>query len=288
MVFSQASQTVLIGFFLGLSLFTLLRNRIRLPTPVRIYLPYLWLFFLAFTLADLVEVKLWIWALAALSFLALREYFTLVDLRIQDRWGILVAYLAIPFMYYFLSSGWYGMFIISVPVWAFLAVPFAVALGCESEGSVFSVGVIDLGVFLLVYCIGHVGYLASYSTWMAVFLVSSVAICDLLAFVLKSRDRDPLQAILVQILIPGPLLAGLGYALAPWSGIPVAHSLILGFLIPALVAMGAFTMDCLETDMGIDRNCLKAGRGAVLNSMKSFLYTAPVVFHYLRYFLEAF
>ena len=287
-MFSHPSQTVLVGFFLGLSLFTLLRNRIRLPTPVRVYLPYLWLFFLAFTLADLVEIKLWIWALAALSFLALREYFTLVDLRIQDRWGILAAYLTIPFMYYFLSSEWYGMFIISIPVWAFLAVPFAVALGCESEGAVFSVGVIDLGVFLLVYCIGHIGYLASYSTWMAVYLVSGVAICDLLAVVLKSRDKISLRATLIQILIPGPLLAALGFALVPWSGIPVVHSLILGFMIPALVAMGAFTMDCLEADMGIDRNCLKAGRGAVLNSMKSFLYTAPVVFHYLRYYLDAF
>jgi phosphatidate cytidylyltransferase len=288
LVFSHPSQLVLIGFFLGLSLFTLFRNRIRLPTPARVYLPYLWLFFLAFTLADLVEVKLWIWVLAALSFLALREYFTLVDLRVQDRWGILVAYLTIPFMYYFLSSEWYGMFIISIPVWAFLAVPFAVALGRESEGAVFSVGVIDLGVFLLVYCIGHIGYLASYSTWMAVYLVSGVVICDLLAVLLKSREKPPLRATLLQILIPGPLVAALGFALVPWSGIPVAHSLILGFMIPALVAMGAFTMDCLETDMGIDRNRLKAGRGAVLNSMKSFLYTAPVVFHYLRYYLEAF
>jgi phosphatidate cytidylyltransferase len=287
-VFSQASQIVLAGFFLGLSLLVLLGARLRLPAPVRIYLPYLWLFFLAFTLADLVTVKIWIWALAVLSFLALREYFTLVDLRIQDRWGILAAYLAIPFMFYYLHSDWYGMFIISVPVWAFLAVPFAVALGGKAEGAVFSVGVIELGLFLLVYCIGHVGYLTFYSTWMAIFLVSGVAICDLLAFVLKSRDKPPLQGGLLQVLIPGPLIAILGFALVPWSGIPVTHSVILGFLIPALVAIGSFTMDCLEADMGIDRNRLSAGRGAVLNSLKSYLYTAPVVFHYLRFFLDTF
>jgi len=288
MVFSQASHIVLVGIFLGLSLFALLRTRIRLPAPVKVYLPYLWLFFLAFTLADLLTVKIWIWALAALSFLALREYFTLVDLRIQDRWGILAAYLAIPFMFFYLHSDWYGMFIISVPVWAFLAVPFAVALGGKAEGAVFSVGVIQLGLFLLVYCIGHVGYLAFYSTWMAIFLVSGVAICDLLAVLSKSRDKPPLQACLQQVLIPGPLVAILGFALVPWSGIPVAHSMILGFLIPALVAISSFTMDCLEADMGIDRNRLSAGRGAVLNSMKSYLYTAPVVFHYLRFFLDAF
>ena len=236
----------------------------------------------------MVTVKIWIWVLAALCFLALREFFTLVDLRIQDRWGVLAAYLAIPFMFYYLHSDWYGMFIISVPVYAFLVVPFTVALGGKAEGAVFSVGVIELGLFLLVYCVGHVGYLTFHSTWMAIFLVTGVAVCDLSAFVLGSRDKPPMRGSLLQILVPGPALAILGFILVPWTGIPVFHSVILGFLIPTLVAIGSFTMDCLEADMGIERNRLAPGRGAVLNSMKSYLYTAPVVFHYLRYFLEAF
>jgi phosphatidate cytidylyltransferase len=278
----------LAAFFLALSLLALLRTRLRLPGPIHIYLPYLWCFFLAFTLAELVAVKLWIWVLAVLCFLALREFFTLVDLRIQDRWGVLAAYLAIPFMFYYLQSDWYGMFIISVPVYAFLVIPFAVALGGKAEGAVFSVGVIELGLFLLVYCVGHVGYLTYYSTWMAVFLVTGVAFCDLSAFVLGSRDKAPLRGNVLQILVPGPILAILGLVLVPWSGIPVVHSVILGFMIPVLVAIGSFTMDCLEADMGIDRTRLAPGRGAVLNSMKSYLYTAPVVFHYLRYFLDAF
>jgi phosphatidate cytidylyltransferase len=287
-VVSQISQIVLVAGFLALSLFALLRNRLRLPAPVHIYLPYLWAFFLAFTLAELVTVQIWVWVLAALCFLALREFFTLVDLRIQDRWGILAAYLAIPFMFYYLHSDWYGMFIISVPVYAFLVIPFAVALGGRAQGAVFSVGVIELGLFLLVYCVGHVGYLTLYSTWMAIFLVSGVAICDLSAFLLGSRDKPPLQGTLLQVLVPGPILAILGFALVPWSGIPATHSVILGFLIPVLVAIGSFTMDCLEADMGIDRDRLSPGRGAVLNSMKSYLYAAPVVFHYLRYSLDAF
>ena len=123
---------------------------------------------------------------------------------------------------------------------------------------------------------------------MAILLVTGVAICDLSAFLLESRDKPRLRGSLLQILVPGPVLAVLGFALVPWTGIPAAHSVILGFLIPVLVAVGSFTMDCLETDMGIDRSRLTPGRGAVLNSMKSYLYTAPVVFHYLRYFLEAF
>jgi phosphatidate cytidylyltransferase len=285
----QVPDLVLLGLFAGLSIAALLRKRIGLPEPVAIYLPYLWVFGLVFVLSEVVSVQVWVWILAGLSFLALREYFSLVNVRIEDRWGILAAYLAIPFMYYYIQTDWYGMFIISVPVYAFLVTPFVVALGGgRSQGTVFSVGVIDLGLFLLVYCVGHVGYLTYYSTWMAVFLVASVAICDLSFFLLRLRTRSGLRSVVLQVLAPWPVLVLLGFLLQPWTGISLGHTVVLGLLIPALVAIGAFTIDHLEEDLGIDRSRLAPGRGEVLNSLKSLLYAAPVVFHYLRYFMDAF
>ena len=286
---SQPSDMVLWGLFAGVSVFALARKALRLPTAVAIYLPYLWTFSLVFALTTVVSVRVWVWTLAILSFLALREFFSLVDLRIQDRWGILAAYLTVPFLYWYVQSDWYGMFIVSVPVYAFLAVPFAVALGGgKPQGTVLSVGIIDLGLFLLVYCVGHVAFLARYGTWMAVFLVASVAICDLLAFLLNARNRPPLQGTFLQLLAPAPILIALGLALTPWSLIPPVHAVILGLLIPALVAIASFTVDHLEADMGIDRARLAPGRGEILNSLKSYLYAAPVVFHYLRYFTDVF
>jgi predicted CDP-diglyceride synthetase/phosphatidate cytidylyltransferase len=123
---------------------------------------------------------------------------------------------------------------------------------------------------------------------MAVYLVAGVAFCDLLSYLLHARDRSLAPSLALQLLVPAPLVAGLGLLLGPWSGIPWVHSVFLGFLIPALVAVGCFTIDHLEEDLGIERSRLKPGRGELLNSLKSFLYAAPVTFHYLRYFLEAF
>ncbi|MFC1791814.1 phosphatidate cytidylyltransferase, partial [Gemmatimonadota bacterium] len=280
-MFSQVSDVVLLGSFLALSLLALVRGRIGLSTPVTIYLPYLWTFFLVFALAEFVSFQVGIWVLAVLCFLALREYFSLVDLRIQDRWAILAAYAAIPFMYFYIHTGWYGMFIISVPVYAFLVIPFAVAMGGgKPQGSVLSVGVIDLGLFLLVYCIGHVGYLTLYSTWIAVYLVMGVVLCDLFTLILDARNRPPVESVLKQVLVPLPAVALLGLALGPWTGIPWLHSLSLGLVIPVLVTVGCFTIDHLEVDLGIDRSRLAPGRGEILNTLKSFLYVAPVVFHY--------
>ena len=277
------------ALFAVLTLFALIDRRIGVTSAVVTYVPYLWAFFLFFVLSEFLSFAVGIWVLAVLSFLALREYFTVVDLRIQDRWGMVAAYLAIPFMFYCIQVDWYGMFIISIPVYAFLVVPFAITLGGrEPDGVVLSIGALDLGLFLLVYCIGHIGYLAFYSDWTAILVVLAVAACDLFAWLLRARDRAPLRRVTYQILAPFPVVVLLAVALRPWTGVPLGHSLVLAVGIPALVAIGCHTIDHVETDLGIDRHNLQPGRGQVINTMKSFLYVGPVVFHYLRYFLEAY
>ena len=199
------------------------------------------------------------------------------------------AYLTIPFMFYYISIDWYGMFIISVPVWAFLVVPFAVTLGRQdAEGSVLAIGAIDLGLFLLVYCVGHIAYLMYYSVWMAVYLVAAVVLCDLLAYLLESRERPARIGLPLQLLAPIPAVALLGLVLAPWSGITLPHGLSLAALIPLLVAISAHVVTRLEADLGIDRGHIPAGGGRSINSLKSVLYAAPVTFHYLRYVLDDF
>lgn len=288
-MFSDPCHIAIASLFAGLSLFLALRRVIGVSDRVAAYLAYLWAFSLVFTLTELVSFALGGWVLAILCFLVLREYFTLVDLRLQDRWAIMAAYAAIPFMFYYVQTDWYTMFAISIPLWAFMVVPFLISVGGrEVEGSVVSVGAIGMGLFLLVYSVGHIGYLTYYSTWMAVFLVASVALCDLLAYVTKSRDRPRLQNIALQLLAPAPFTVALGLALTPWTGIPRVHSLVLALLIPVLVAIACHTMDHLEADLRIDRSKLRPGRGEVINSLKSFLYAGPVAFHYLRYFLDAF
>ena len=285
----NAPQLTLLVLLAVLSVAALLRHRLRFPFSVAIYLPSLWALALAFAVADLYSVNAGLCILAALCFVALREYFTLVDLRIQDRWGMLTAYLTIPFMFYYIAIDWYGMFVISIPVWAFMVVPFAITFGGrEAEGSVLSIGAIDLGLFLLVYCIGHIGYLMFYATWMAVYVVAAVALCDLFAYLLGSRDRAARTGVPLQLLVPAAATVPLALALTPWTGIPLMHAVAVALLVPLLVAIGCHTVTHLETDLGIDRSRIPAGRGRILNSLKSYLYAVPVAFHYLRYVLDDF
>jgi phosphatidate cytidylyltransferase len=251
------------------------------------YLRYLWTFILILCVSEWISFTLAVWLLAFFSFLALREYFSLVDIRLQDRWGILGAYVSIPFMFYLIQVHWYGMFIISIPVYTFLVIPLLIALGgADSKGTVFSIGSIDFGLFLFVYCVGHIAYLALFSTWMATLLILGVAICDLVGRAPQLKGHIGLKGALLRFLISTPLTVAVSVGMSSWTTLPILHSVILGMLIPVLVLAGNCALSAIESDLGIAQDRLLPGTGQIIHGVKSFLFTAPVVFHYIRYFWE--
>jgi len=276
------SSTIIVIIFLGLSAVPLLKYFTRLRFPMDTYVSYLWIYFLVFTIAEVKSFTLAIWILAALCFAALREYFSLVDIRLQDRWSIWGAYLAIPFMIYLIQIDWYGMFIISIPVYAFLVTAFLATIGGdERKGIVFSIGAIYFGLFLFVYCIGHLGYLVRYSTWLASMLVLNVVVCDVSAYMFGIRKKFTWR----KTLAATPITVFIGWALSDWAGLPPLHGIILGALIPPLVAASRRTIAFMESDLRIDSEPLHPGKGQIIDNMKSYLYVAPIMFHYVHYFL---
>ncbi|MGD2136138.1 MAG: hypothetical protein PVF27_08260 [Gemmatimonadales bacterium] len=249
-------------------------------------LRYLWVFLLILSAMEWVGFTIAIWVMALFAFRALREYFSLVDIRLADRWGIWGAYLSIPFMIYLIQIDWYGLFIISIPVYAFLIVPFLVVLGGpDARGAVLSIGIVDFGLFLFVYCMGHIGYLALYSVWMAAFFVLSVALTHAVDHILRGNVEHGWRPYLVRFAVAAPLGVALSLGLLPLTTFPIVHALVLGGLIPALVLIGTFTIKALETDLGISEDDLHAGRGGIIHGTRAYLFAAPIVFHYIRYFV---
>jgi len=277
----------LIGIAVALTLYAAAGLVVKKRPPAAYYLRYVWFFFCCIAVAELIGFSVAIWILALLCFWALREYFSLVDIRLQDRLGLLGGYLSIPFMIYFIRIDWYGMFIVSIPVYAFLTISLLVTLGGkEREGTVFSVGAITVGLFLFVYCLGHIGYLLLYSTWMAAMLVLSVALSDAVAFAVNRREPRAGIRLLLGVGLALPLTVGLNLLLSDWTGIPTGHAIALGLLIPALAAMGRHTIDYVKEDLGIRAAEPRPGRGEILDHLRSLFYVAPVVFHYIRYYLK--
>jgi phosphatidate cytidylyltransferase len=276
----------MVGIFVLLSLADIIIIFVKKKYPHRSYLNYIWVFFLILLTADFFSFYLASWGWGILSFLALREYFSLVDLRLQDRLGVLASYLSIPFMMHFVHTDWYNMFIITIPVYSFLVIPFLISIsGRETEGAIYSIGTIDFGLFLFVYCIGHLAYISFHSTWIAAMLILNIAICDIASIFIDNRINTTWAKILSKYLIPTPITITLTFLLSNWTGIPLLHSIILGLMIPALVIIGNHTIIYFESDLGIVKDKLRPGRGLIIDNIKSILYTAPIVLHYIRYFI---
>lgn len=224
-----------------------------------------------------------LWLFALLSFAGLREYLSLADLRPEDRWAMLAAYLSVPLLFYLVQINWYGFFIVSIPVYVFVIVPFLIAIGgSDPRGSVFSAGAIDFGLFLFVYCLGHVAYLARASTALALLLVLGVMVCDLI-----DRQLNRLQLWWpLKLVIAVPPVFALAFFLGKPDALPLAQAVFLAVLMPVLVRMGNFTLAVMETDLGIDPEELEPGRGRLIDGLRPLLFTAPIVFHALRHFTE--
>lgn len=276
----------MIGVLCALALLALLRRLKKLRLLVGNSLNYAWIFFLILVLQEMFSFYVAAWGWGILCFMILREYFSLVDLRMQDRLGILASYLSIPFMMHFIHTNWYTMFIITIPVYSFLVIPFLISLsGKKSEGSVYSIGVIDFGLLLFVFCTGHLAYLAFFSSWMAGMVILNITLCDTISYLVDRRNISTFTRNTLKYSITIPFTIALTYLLSDWTKIPVLHSVVLGLMIPALVLIGTHTIKYFEVDLGISQDNLRPGRGYIIDNVKSIVYVSPIVFHYIRYFL---
>ncbi|WP_204376960.1 phosphatidate cytidylyltransferase [Methyloceanibacter methanicus] len=113
----------------------------------------------AFTFAIAANQVVAIVFLAIVSYLALKEYLSLIPTRRIDRGLLLFAYLAVPIQYFWAATDWYTMFLVFVPVWMFLLFPALMALAGETQNFLRAVGTLSWGLMLTVFCLSHLAML---------------------------------------------------------------------------------------------------------------------------------
>ena len=90
---------------------------------------------------------------ACLSYLALKEFISIVPTRQADRNAVFWVYLSIPFQYYWVAIGWYGMFIIFIPVYLFLLIPVRMVIKGETDGFIKSTGILHWAAMLTIFSV---------------------------------------------------------------------------------------------------------------------------------------
>ncbi|MCP4971933.1 MAG: phosphatidate cytidylyltransferase, partial [Arcobacter sp.] len=127
---------------------------------------------------------------ALLSYLALKEYFTLIPTRLTDRRILFYGYLVIIFQYYLAYIQWYELFIICIPVYLFLFLPFRQMLIGDTKGFINNTSKVQWGIMLFVFAISHVAYLLMLpsinlvnGSMMVLYLILLTELNDILQYV---------------------------------------------------------------------------------------------------------
>lgn len=96
------------------------------------------------------------------SYLGFKEFITLVPSRKADRRALFWAYLSIPFQYYWIHTTWYVMFLIFIPVYAFVVIATRLVIAGETERFIRAVSTIQWGLLATTYAVSHLAYMDTF------------------------------------------------------------------------------------------------------------------------------
>lgn len=238
---------------------------------------------------------------AMTSFFALREFITLTPTRPGDHRTLFwVFFVVTPMQYGLVWTGWYGLFAILIPVYAFLFVPLRSALAGDCENFLERTAKIQWGLMVCVYCVSHApailfleipGY-EGQNGKLLFFFVLVVQISDVLQYVwgktLGHRKIAPTvsPSKTWEGFFGGVATASLiGAAL--WWATPFTplQSAGMSLAITLMGFGGGLVMSAIKRDRGVkDYGTLIEGHGGVMDRIDSICFAAPVFFHLTRYF----
>lgn len=261
-----------------------------------------WIMISIFTVALVTNRIVSLVFLGFISFLALKEFFSIIPTRRADRRILFWAYIAIPIQFYWAHINWFGMFIIFIPVYMFLFMPFRLLLVQKTDGFLKSVGTIQWGLMITVFALSHMAYLLVLSNPLLPF-VSGAGL--LLYLVFLTQFNDVAQYVCGKLfgkhkIIPAispkktwegfiggvfftTLLATILYSfLTPFS---LTIAIVSGLIISMAGFIGDVTISAVKRDLQIkDTGSIIPGHGGILDRVDSLTYAAPLFFHYI-YFL---
>lgn len=238
---------------------------------------------------------------ALTSFFALREFITLTPSRRGDHRTLFWAFFVFaPAQYLLVGIQWYGLFVIFIPVYAFLFIPVRSALSGDTEDFLARTATIQWGLMIAVYCVSHApallmlqipGY-QDQGAKLLLYLIVVVQLSDVLQYVFgKTLGKHRI----VPRLSPNKTWEGTigGIATASligaglWWVTPFSPAAAGGIaLLVCLVGfVGGLVMSAIKRDRGVkDFGTMIEGHGGVLDRIDSLCFAAPVFFHAVRYF----
>ncbi len=236
-----------------------------------------------------------------LSYLALKEFFSLTPTRRTDRRVLLWAYLSIPFQFYFIYINWATLFYLFIPLYVFLLISIRMVMVGNTDGFLKSLATIQWGLMTTVYSFGYLALIlcipAQYNP-----IGGSVGLLFFILLITVANDFTQMfcgklfgkHKIIPKVspnktwegFIGGVIgTTGLTMLIAPHlTSLTLTESAFAGCVLAIAGFFGDVTMSAVKRDMGVkDTSSLIPGHGGILDRFDSLIFTAPLFFHYFAY-----
>jgi phosphatidate cytidylyltransferase len=242
-------------------------------------------------------------AFGVFSFLALREFITLVRTRRGDHRSLILAFfVALPLQYVLVGVRAFDLFTVFVPVYVFLAIPVVSALSGDPERFLERNAKIQWGIMVCVYGLAHAPALllldlpryAGRGAFLLFLLVMATAAAQIVQE-LASRKlrRRPVarqidRSFSYRAWALGVLAAGaVGAALFWITPVDPLRSAAMAALAGGCGNLGELVMRALKKDAGVrywgNRSSVTGAVG-LLDRVAPLCFAAPVFFHAVRWY----
>ena len=258
-----------------------------------------WGMLVVFSIATLFHPMVSLFALMLLCFFSLKEYFSILKTRKVDRQLFLWAYLSIPLQFYWIYIGWYGMFIVFIPVYVFLFLPLPRILGKGTVGFLRSVSSTQWGLMLMVFGLSHLAFYQTaspqYGANLVLFLVVLTQLHDVVQFLVSvfigkrkvvpsSNPNITWEGFIISTFVTTGVSYNLYAYLTPLDEL---FGILSGLIISVACFGGSLAVSVLKRDLLIGENEKSAViKKSYLTRVDSLAYSAPIFFHVIRYYFD--
>ncbi len=236
-----------------------------------------------------------------ISFLALREYMTLVPTRRGDHRTLFWSFFVImPLQYCLIGFQWYGFFALMIPVLAVVFVPTSIAIAGDTASFLERSAKIQFGIMVCAYCLSYApallllkipGY-EGQDARLLLYLVIVDQMSGVLQFVWdkligKNKIAWRVSPNKTWEGSLGGVLSATALGTALWWATPFTplQSAGISFTICVFGFCGSLVMSAIKRDIGIkDFGVVIERRGGILDRIDSLCFAAPVFYQVVRYY----
>jgi phosphatidate cytidylyltransferase len=239
------------------------------------------------------------------SFLALREFITLLHTRRSDHRSLILAFfIVLPLQYVIVGGRWFDLFSVFIPVYTFLAIPVTSALAGDPERFLERNAKIQWGIMVCVYGLSHAPallllefpHMRGRGAFLLFFLVIVAMSAQLLQEAasrwLRRRPvaRQISRSFSLRAWFIGAFAAAWIGALLYWiTPFKAGQALVMAFIAAGCGTLGELVMKALKRDAGVhywgNRSSVTGAVG-LLDRVAPLCFAAPVFFHSVRWYFK--